>query len=577
MKKQENSDELYKYILRYYIDPGFHEDDRIDELLRFCEKGKIEEVMLFCNAEELNSGHITVAELEPWLAMAFKLKKRLDASDIKLSLNPWTTIMHSSRGRMLKPGQNFTLMVGETGKNNGVTVCPLCPEWRSYLSNIFVLMTERLKPVTIWLEDDFRLHNHGSQLGYGGCYCHLHLKEFSEMVEREVTREDILQNIFAPGEPHPWRKMWLDLNNRAFHEAAVMFHAAVHHANPLTRLALMCGLVDTAGTEGRNWHQLQETLGFEPAFMVRPTLSPYTEVWGMRKYPVYARQAIACLKRPLEVYPELESGPRHGPYSKGANYSAFEMLGTALFGANGITINIYDMMGCGTSIDPYFGNKLAQIKPVLNALRKLNIDDNNSCGLNILYRPDIARYIHSTSTENPDGFSKVEKINIDCKGNDGRTPLMLASYWGRIDVVKNLIENKANINAVDTDGASSLFFAVAERKNDVCQYLIKQKADVNIKDAYGQNAILRAIQCDNTEIIGPLLGAGADVNVQDNGGNTPLIIAVQKKQIAIVELLIKKGADVNKRDKKSKTAMDYAGNNTKLKTLLSTDKAKEKK
>ena len=401
MKMETN---VFKYILRYYIDPGFHEDDRIEELLRFCEEGKVEEVMLFCNAEELNSGHVTEAELEPWFVMALKLKKRLDAAGIDLSLNPWTTTVHSPRGRLLKPGQNFTLMVGETGRDNGVTACPFCPEWRGYISRIFALMGERLNPVAIWIEDDFRLHNHGSQLGHGGCYCSLHLKEFAEMVGRNVTRKEVLQTILAPGKPHPWREMWLDLNNRAFLEAAVMLYDAVHQVAPSTRLALMCGLVDTAGTEGRNWHQLQDALGFEPAFMVRPTMSPYTEVWGMRKYPVYARQVVASLKRPLDVYPELESGPRHGPYSKGANYAAFELFGTACSGANGITMNLYDMMGCGTGIDPHFNKKLAEIKPTLNAIAGMHIDDDNSCGLNILFKPDIAGQIHSTSTKDPDGL-----------------------------------------------------------------------------------------------------------------------------------------------------------------------------
>ncbi len=37
----------YRYILRYYIDPGFHEDDRIIELVHFCHSSGIQEVMLF--------------------------------------------------------------------------------------------------------------------------------------------------------------------------------------------------------------------------------------------------------------------------------------------------------------------------------------------------------------------------------------------------------------------------------------------------------------------------------------------------------------------------------------------------
>ena len=33
---------MFRYILRYYIDPGFAEDKRIAELLELCKKGRIE-------------------------------------------------------------------------------------------------------------------------------------------------------------------------------------------------------------------------------------------------------------------------------------------------------------------------------------------------------------------------------------------------------------------------------------------------------------------------------------------------------------------------------------------------------
>lgn len=53
-KKSEKGDSrMFRYILRYYIDPGFQEEKRIAELLRICRQGRIEEVMLFYNPEEL--------------------------------------------------------------------------------------------------------------------------------------------------------------------------------------------------------------------------------------------------------------------------------------------------------------------------------------------------------------------------------------------------------------------------------------------------------------------------------------------------------------------------------------------
>ncbi len=49
----------FKYILRFKIDPSFHAEDRMQELLEFCRSARIGEVMLFLAAEELSAGHIT--------------------------------------------------------------------------------------------------------------------------------------------------------------------------------------------------------------------------------------------------------------------------------------------------------------------------------------------------------------------------------------------------------------------------------------------------------------------------------------------------------------------------------------
>lgn len=394
----------YRYILRWCIDPGYHEEERIEELLRFCGEAKIDEVMLFFNAEELNSGHVTEAELGPWLGMAGKLKERLAGQGVGLSVNPWTTLVHSPRGRKLKPGQNFTLMVGESGLDNGVTACPLCPEWRKYMRSLWGLVARELQPSAIWIEDDWRYHNHGRALGFGGCYCKLHLEAFGRMIGRDVARAELLEKVFGEGEAHPWRALWFELNARSIEEPVVELRKAVREASPQTRLALMCGGIDVAGAEGRKWQGLQEAFGREPAFMIRPTMSPYTEVWSMRKYPEETRMVVASLKRPLEIYPEYESGPRHGAYSKGCSCAAWELLVTACFGAHGITMNHYDMMGCGIGTDVHFGGMLRKVKPRLNALARLEMDDDQSLGANILISPSVAAFMHSRKAGTQEGL-----------------------------------------------------------------------------------------------------------------------------------------------------------------------------
>ena len=106
----------YRYILRYYIDPEFAEDERIVELVDFCRKSDIGEVMFFYNAEELFMGYQSAEDENKWFALARKLKSALDAASIDMSINPWVTTVHLGRGRRFGENEkNIRPMVGETG------------------------------------------------------------------------------------------------------------------------------------------------------------------------------------------------------------------------------------------------------------------------------------------------------------------------------------------------------------------------------------------------------------------------------------------------------------------------------
>ncbi len=385
----------FRYILRYQIDPDYHADERIEELVDFCVVSRIEEVMLFMTGEELNPGHPTWEQIEPYVEMGKRLKGRLAECGIELSLNPWTTMHHASGGRRLQAGQNFRLMVGETGQSSPVTVCPLCEHWQAYLCDLFGRLCRALDPVAIWVEDDFRLHNHGEELGWGGCFCDEHLRRFGEAVGEAVTREQVLANVLASGRPHPWRDIWLALSRDSLIEPA----RKLRDACAPTRLALMSSTPDIHSAEGRDWHALQMALGDEPAFMTRPHLPPYTETSPLHTVPSVTRHTIANLKRPLEIYPELESSPRNGPYAKSRAYSVWECLHAAAMGSHGITINHYDMMGGGIALDPPFGEALAEAKTQLDAIVAMGIDDGDAHGVQVLFDPQVSRHAHLTDAK----------------------------------------------------------------------------------------------------------------------------------------------------------------------------------
>lgn len=65
----------FLHCLRIQFPPNHHEDERIEEVVEFCQKFGFKNVMLFINAEEYHVGHMTKEEALPWLKTIKKQKK----------------------------------------------------------------------------------------------------------------------------------------------------------------------------------------------------------------------------------------------------------------------------------------------------------------------------------------------------------------------------------------------------------------------------------------------------------------------------------------------------------------------
>jgi len=94
--------------------------------------------------------------------------------------------------------------------------------------------------------------------------------------------------------------------------------------------------------------------------------------------------------------------------------------------------------------------------------------------------------------------------NIKVDEDEGDTVLMLASYFGKLDAVKSLIQHGANVNAVNKKNQTALSFAASNGLVDVTRYLLEH---------------------------------GANVNIMDNENNTPLHLAEQGNYKDVVNLL----------------------------------------
>jgi ankyrin repeat protein len=172
-------------------------------------------------------------------------------------------------------------------------------------------------------------------------------------------------------------------------------------------------------------------------------------------------------------------------------------------------------------------------------------------------------------------------IDVNLTNSNGATALMAAAQKGRIEIVTQLIAQKANLDLQGRDGATALWIAAESNQLDIVKALLKANADPNIQDHTGWSALMRAVYQGNskcveaiagksrqevnrglliaaatghTDVAKVLLDYGAEVDSRAEDGSTALMIAASKGNADLVALLLKAGADPGLADKSGSTA-----------------------
>ncbi len=370
--------------LRIAIVPDELQDERIADVKKYCLKYGFTNVMLFFNAEEYNVGHITKEELLPWLETIKKAKRILEDAGLSVSLNPWIELGHLARGRKLKEGQNFTCMVDMHGVTSELVVCPWDEEWRKYYFDILEWYLTEVNPDFIWIEDDFRLHNH-YPLTYGGCYCKYHMQKFNEKLGTNYTREAFVEKIFAKGKLNKERKAWFDVNRETILDLSEKIGAFIEKLGLKTRVGLMSSSPMAHCFEARDWHGLHKNLSAGQEIVNRIHLPCYEEMCGKRyvgSFNKFSMNVRTLIPDEAYIYPELENGSFTN-FTKDARFLQFQLESSAPLLPSGMTYDIYDFVGNGTIASFGYGEAVKKVTPYLQGVMDLKLKFSNLYGVSL--------------------------------------------------------------------------------------------------------------------------------------------------------------------------------------------------
>lgn len=108
--------------------------------------------------------------------------------------------------------------------------------------------------------------------------------------------------------------------------------------------------------------------------------------------------------------------------------------------------------------------------------------------------------------------------DLEYRGFNGNTPLMLAALEGNAMMVSRLIEAGADLYAINDDFNGVLFNACYAASPEVIRLLVEAGADINDTNEEGTTALMYAASASRLECVKMLLSLGANAGLHNEDG-----------------------------------------------------------
>ncbi|XP_067670096.1 putative ankyrin repeat protein RF_0381 [Haliotis asinina] len=166
--------------------------------------------------------------------------------------------------------------------------------------------------------------------------------------------------------------------------------------------------------------------------------------------------------------------------------------------------------------------------------------------------------------------------DIETRGGDGRTPVMVAARNGQKRVFDLLVKKGCNLHVMDDLGDTVLHVACCSDSVYIVTYLLSNRiVDIEATGEYGLTPVMCAAMEGQTKVFNVLVSKGCDRSVVDDEGENILHAACYSDNVMIVKHILSwKSVDINSKGDHGDTPLMVAareGNRKVFDLLVSHD------
>lgn len=135
--------------------------------------------------------------------------------------------------------------------------------------------------------------------------------------------------------------------------------------------------------------------------------------------------------------------------------------------------------------------------------------------------------------------------------------LMIAAWYGNIEMMSLFVERGADLRAVNHNGEQALQLAAWKGQTEAVKWLLEHGAPLN-REGKNWGTLHYAVFNGHTELAKYLIERGAEVNAASPNGSTPLMMAAREGREELTKVLMESGADPRSKNEWGDTALTMA-------------------